>query len=281
MQFGLNLMLFSDRIRSDVMDKFAMIREMGFDGVEVPVFDPASMELDGIRQAAQAEGLGLTVSGALPPAARFYGKEKKARQAAARYMEATIEAALRLEAGLICGPLYKGVGDMDESMPLEAQREEVLDNMSAIMSRAEEADVRIAFEPLNRFETNFMNTTAQGIEFCEALQSPHAGLLLDTFHMHIEEKHSDDAIRKAAQAKRLFHFHASENDRGVAGSGQVNWIDIGEAIKQEGYRGWTVLETFNQANEAIRTAVSCWRPFYPSEEIFMREGLAFVQRLIG
>lgn len=115
---------------------------------------------------------------------------------------------------------------------------------------------------------------AQGIAFCSALKSPRAGLLLDTFHMHIEEKDSAAAIRAAAQAGCLAHFHAAENDRGTAGSGQVRWETVLPALRRTGYDGWVVLESFNQRNQPIKTAVSCWRPFFGSEREFLQLRLA-------
>jgi D-psicose/D-tagatose/L-ribulose 3-epimerase len=280
MKYGVNLMLFGDRVDRAMLDGLPIAKEHGFDGVEVPIFDPEKLPVDELRLAAEKAGLRLTASGALPPGARFYGPDKEARRRAEDYVRGLVRTVAALDARVVCGPLYKPVGDMDDSLPLERQREETARAFTDLAPEAETARVRLAFEPLNRFETNFMNTASQGIDFCEKIGNPAAGLLLDAFHMHIEEKDSGDAVRKAAGAGRLFHFHASENDRGVAGTGQVAWRELGEALRQVKYDDWVVLETFNQANEAIRTAVSCWRPFYPSETIFLREGLAFVKRVI-
>jgi D-psicose/D-tagatose/L-ribulose 3-epimerase len=98
--------------------------------------------------------------------------------------------------------------------------------------------------------------------------------------MHIEEKNMGESIRLAAGAGLLAHFHASENDRGVAGTGQVHWPQVAAGLESADYSGWVVLESFNQQNKAIRRAVSCWRPFYSSREEFLREGLSFVRNLL-
>lgn len=282
MKFGVNLMLFSDTVDRDVLDRFGFISELGFDGAEVPIFNPASIDVDAVRRRAEETGLGLTASGALPPGSRFYGDDAARCEAAARYVRETVRVVADLGASLVCGPLYKAVGDTDESLPLSEQRDQTAKRMADLGAEAGEGGVRLAFEPLNRFETNLLSTTKQGVEFCELVGGEAAGLLLDTFHMHIEEKDSAAAIRAAGASGRLAHFHASENDRGVAGSGQVRWREVAQALSSlqlaAKYDGWVVLESFSQSNEAIRTAVSCWRPFYPSPEEFMREGLAFVRR---
>lgn len=281
MKFGINLLLFNDTIGPSTLRRFAEIRTMGFDGVEIPIFDPGAVDTDRIRTAAEKAGLSLTVSGALPPGTRFYGTKKKDIKAAARYIVDVSKVAAALGSPVVCGPLYKAVGDMDLSVPLSTQRRETVKVMRPLMQKVENLGVTLAFEPLNRFESNFMNTVEQGIDFCQKLKSPSAGLLLDTFHMHIEEKDTAKAIRAAGRAGVIAHFHASENDRGIAGSGQVHWPEVSKALKGSRYRGWVVAESFSQKVEAIKTAVSCWRPFYHSEKEFLRKGLSFMKRSFG
>ena len=276
-RLGVNLLLFGDAPTPAVCRRFGGIRRTGFDGAEVPVFVPEAIDAARARAAAAGAGLALTASGALPPGARFYGRDAKARRAAERYLEGSIRTVAALGATVFCGPLYKAVGDVDASLPLARQRAETARALRPLAALARELGVTLAFEPLNRFETNFLNTAEQGIAFCEAVGSPAAGLLLDTFHMHIEEKDSAAAIRAAARAGRLAHVHAAESDRGVAGSAQVHWPEVFEALRGVRYGGWVVLESFNQRNQAIKTAVSCWRPFFESEEAFLNGGLAFVR----
>jgi D-psicose/D-tagatose/L-ribulose 3-epimerase len=280
MKYGVNLLLFGDTITAEIRQEFSRLKDMGFDGVEVPVFDPDRLPAEEIRRAAEDAALELTASGALPPAARFYGDDPEALRRGEGYLRGCIRALSALGAPLICGPLYKAVGDTDATLPLDSQREQTVRALEPLVAEAEEAGVVFAFEPLNRFETNFINTVAAGIEFCRALDSPAAGLLLDTFHMHIEEKDSAGAIRRAAEAGVLAHFHAAENDRGVLGTGQVHWAQVGETIRSADYDSWCVMESFSQSVREIRRAVSCWRPFYPSTDAFCRDSLLFMKNLI-
>jgi D-psicose/D-tagatose/L-ribulose 3-epimerase len=279
--FGVNLLLLGDHVTPAILRQFAAIRAAGFDSVEVPVFDPAAVAAGRIRATAERHGLRVTMSGALPPGTRFYGRDTAARARAAAYVRDCIRVAHALGAPVICGPLYKAVGDTDASLPLAAQRAQTAKAFAPLAREADAAGVTFAFEPLNRFETNFMNTVAQGIAFCRQVGSPRAQLLLDTFHMHIKEKDAAAAIGAAARAGVLAHFHASENDRGIAGTGQVQWHTVAAALRRAHYRGHIVLESFAQTNQAIRTAVSCWRPFYPSASRFMRDGLRFARTLFG
>ncbi|MBT4137924.1 MAG: sugar phosphate isomerase/epimerase [Candidatus Latescibacteria bacterium] len=277
MKFGVNLLLYNGLIGEAEIELFPLIKDIGFDGVEVPVFDPDKMNLIRIREAAKENGLSVSVSGALANGTRLYGDDKLLIKKAQHYLYTIIEAAVALGSPLICGPLYKCVGDMDLSIPLEEQRDQVAKNLRPIAKKAESVGVVLAYEPLNRFETNLINTVEQGIDFCKAQQSPSAQLLLDTFHMHIEEKDTAEALQRAFDAHCFGHFHASENDRGTAGSGQVHWDRVMETLKANGYDDRVVLESFSMKVEEIRKAVSCWRPFYDDPERFMRDGLAFVK----
>ena len=280
MKFGVNLLLYNGLIGDEELALFPLIKEIGFDVVEVPVFDPDKMNLRRIQDVAKENGLSLSVSGALAQGTRLYGDDDLLVKKAQYYLHTVIEAAFALGSSLVCGPLYKCVGDMDLSVPLEDQRAQVAKNLIPVVKKAESLGIVLAYEPLNRFETNLINTVEQGIAFCKVQQSTSAQLLLDTFHMHIEEKDSVKALDQAFMADCFGHFHASENDRGTAGSGQVHWDRVTEALKRQGYEKAVVLESFSMKVEEIRTAVSCWRPFYDDPERFMREGLAFVKGML-
>lgn len=277
MKFGVNLLLYGDRVTPALLDRFGYFRDLGFDGLEIPVFEPGTVDTEQIRQAAERHGLALTTSGAPPPGSRLYGDDSSARSAFADYIRGALRVNADLGSRLFVGPLYKPVGEHDQAIPLEDQREQTANAWRGLIAEAEEHAVTIGFEPLNRFETDLINTTEQGIAFCRRIGNRRARLLLDTFHMHIEEKDTAGAIEAARQADVLAHFHASENDRGTAGSGQVHWEPVVAALGAAGYDGWCVLESFDMKNQAIKTAVSCWRPFYESPEAFCRDGLAFVR----
>ncbi len=282
MFFGVNLMLFGDTVDREMLRSwFGQVEEIGFDGVEVPIFDAGSLNCDMIRGFAERYELRLTASGALPAGARFYGPDTARREVAERYLREGLRAASALGAPVFCGPFYKAPGDVGGPVPPEEQRAQTAQALHPLAELALEHGVTLAIEPLNRFETDLLNTVRDGAGFVRAVDSAGVGLLLDTFHMHIEEKDSADAVRLAADTGVLAHLHASENDRGTPGTGQVRWKAVSEALAETDYDGWVVLETFNQQNRAIRRAVSCWRPFYESEEAFMRQGLAFVRERFG
>ena len=133
----------------------------------------------------------------------------------------------------------------------------------------------LAIEPLNRFETDLVNTVEQAIELCDMVDRPNLGLLVDTFHMNIEEKDVGDAVRSAGS--RVFHVQVAENDRGTPGTGQVHWAEFFSALSAIDYQGQIVVESFLPTVAEIARAVSLWRPVAPSMDDLARDGLGFLR----
>ena len=137
----------------------------------------------------------------------------------------------------------------------------------------------LAIEPLNRFETDLVNTTEQGLELLDLIGTDNVGLLIDTFHMNIEEKSIGDAVRLAGS--KVFHVQVSENDRGTPGSGHVPWREFFAALDDIDYDGQIVVESFLPTVVEIARAVSLWRPVAPSMDALAADGLAFLRHSLG
>jgi D-psicose/D-tagatose/L-ribulose 3-epimerase len=144
---------------------------------------------------------------------------------------------------------------------------------------ASDTGVRLAIEPLNRFETDLINTAERARELIDAVGSPAVGLHLDTFHMNIEESSPYEAILTAGD--RLYHVHASESNRGTPGTAQANWDDLARGLRAVGYEGAVVIETFTPAVQAIARAAAIWRPLAPSQDSLASEGLKFLRGLLA
>ena len=127
---------------------------------------------------------------------------------------------------------------------------------------AEDKGVTLALEPLNRFETSFINLTEQALELMRMIDSPRVKLMMDTFHANIEEKSLGKAIEAAGQ--NLVHVHANENDRGTPGTGHVAWNEIAAALKKVKFDGTLVIESFSTEVKEIARAAAVWRPLAPT-----------------
>jgi D-psicose/D-tagatose/L-ribulose 3-epimerase len=136
-------------------------------------------------------------------------------------------------------------------------------------------EVTLGLEAINRFETDLVNTSAEAVALAEASGSSHVGALLDTFHLNIEEKDVKGAIELAA--KKLVHFHISDNDRGVPGSGHVPWDQVREGLISVGYDGWVVAEMFVIAGNPASADLNIWRDIEPNATKAAKQALKFMQ----
>lgn len=282
MQFGANTFIWTSPFATDKdLGLLPHVRALGFDLIEIAVEEPALVDAARLKAALAKTGLGAIVCGAFGPERNLASADPALRQNADRYVRALIELAADVGSPLVAGPMYSSVGK--ERLATAEERagewQRAVSGLRALAAVAGARGVRLAIEPLNRFETDMINVVEQGMALIADAGSPHLGLHLDTFHMHLEEKDSGAAIRRAGD--RLFHLHACENDRGVPGSGQVRWQEIAEGLAAIGYDGAVVIESFTPAVQSIARAVCIWREIAPSQDAIAADGLAFLRALLA
>jgi D-psicose/D-tagatose/L-ribulose 3-epimerase len=282
MQFGANTFIwrspFSTKTDLDLIDK---IKTMGFDFIEIAVESSALIELTTLKSTLQQKGMKAVMCGVFGTGRNLSSLEAEERANAESYLKWMIDAAAEMDTGLVIGPMYSAVGKARLEDPADREREWQLavSGLKAMCKHAAERGVRLAFEPLNRFETDMVNVVEQGLKLIAEVGEPNLGLHIDTFHMHLEEKDPAAAIRNAGD--RVFHVHACENDRGVPGTGQVNWEDIFKALREINYQGIVSIESFTPEVKSIARAVSIWRSIAPDQDSIARDGLEFLKSLPG
>ncbi|MHB8088262.1 MAG: sugar phosphate isomerase/epimerase family protein, partial [Anaerolineaceae bacterium] len=203
------------------------------------------------------------------------------RENAKTYIRWLIDAAYQIGTSVVSGPMYSSVGK-DHYESAEDRKKEWSFAVAGIAEMADYAaakNIKLAFEPLNRFETDMINVVSQGMKFIDDVDRKNVGFHLDTFHMHLEEKDSAKAILMAGD--RIFHFHACENDRGIPGTGQVHWNEIARALKETKYDGPVVIESFTSQVKEIARAVCIWREIAPSQDAIASQGLAFLKSILA
>jgi D-psicose/D-tagatose/L-ribulose 3-epimerase len=276
LRLGVNLMAWSGQVDVGL---FPRIADLGYDGVELPLLAPDAVDAPAVRQALAEAGLRCTASGALPPRASLLDPAR--RQRAVNWIDNCLACAAACGAEVLCGPFCAPVGELVGRGPTEAERESCLAGLRVLADRARARGVVLAIEVLNRFETYFMNTATDAVALIDAVDSPWVGAHLDTFHMNLEEKSVPAALRLAG--RRLAHVHFSENDRGVVGSGHVDWPGVRAALRDAGYLAsdrWIVAETFAGGVPEIAAATAIWRPLVPDPWTYARESLRFMKALL-
>jgi D-psicose/D-tagatose/L-ribulose 3-epimerase len=264
---------FSDRD----LGTFGKVRSLGYEQVEVCIEDPARLTAKAVAKAASDAGLSVLICGAFGPDRDVSHGDRERRRAGLDYLRGCVEFAAGVGSPLVSGPMYAPTGQarlLDPGARGEQWRR-ATDSLAQVAEFAGDVNVRLAVEPLNRFETDLVNTVEQGLRLCADVGADNVGLLLDTFHMNIEEKSIAGAIRDAGSHVR--HFHACENDRGAPGTGHVEWTEVFAALDEIGYRGDTVIESFTPDNLEIARAVSLWRPLARDSDTLAADGLRFLR----
>ena len=278
MKFGVNTFVWVSPFTTQAAAGLAAkARQMGADILELAIEDPGQVDVGAVKAELAKAGLQPIVCGAFGPDRNLCSGDPAVRENAKRYIRWLIDAAAELGSPTVIGPMYSSVGKAHLEDPRARQEEWDLSiaGMREMAEYAAQKGVRLALEPLNRFETDMINTVAQGLDYLREVGMENVGLHLDSFHMHMEEKSSGAAIRMAGP--KIFHFHACENDRGVPGTGQVHWREIAAALKETGYNGPVVIESFTPEVKEIARAVCIWREIAPSQDAIAAQGLEFLK----
>ncbi len=282
MRFGVNTWVWTSPLTTAELERLAPhIRGLGFDWLEVPLESLDDLDYRRGAQILRDHGLGVSTCAAMGPDRDLIHPEPAIRESGMRYLRGAIDAAQTLGATSLVGPLYSAVGRTWPQTPDERAHDldVLVKNLSELAQYAGDHGVVLCLEPLNRFETSFINLAAQAIEVVDRVGHPACQIMLDTFHMNIEEKSLGAAIR--AVGPRLRHFHACENDRGAPGSGNVTWAEVGQALKAIGYDGPVVIESFTAKVKSIARAAAIWRALAPTQDDLARDGLAFLKKLLA
>ncbi len=280
MRFGINTFLFTSPFTNKSTRLFPQFREWGFQTIEIPIEDPS--HIDPAYVKGELDRCGLVCGSAcacLGPDRDLRGTPQQQKNSL-DYMMRVIDQMVVLECPSLIGPVYSAVGRADAVPAPEYKRQwrTVVKNLKTLCKYAEKHGKQICMEPLNRFETDFINTCDQALQMVKDVGSPALKLHLDTFHMNIEEKFQATAIRKAG--KLLGHFHACGSDRGTPGSDHIDWPSIAKALKGVGYKGDMVIESFTTDVKVIARAAAIWRRIEPTRNEIAVNGLKFLKKTL-
>ena len=278
MRLGINTFLFTSPFTNASTSLFKQFKKWGFESVEIAVEDPSHIDPAHINAELARHGL---VCGSI---CACMGEDRDLRgtpenqETGKTYLKAIIDQAAEMGKARVIGPLYSAVGRADAVEPKEYARQwkTVVRNLKEVAKHAERRGVVLALEPLNRFETDFINTAEQGLKMIADVGSPALKLHLDTFHMNIEEKDQAKAIRKAG--RQLAHFHACGSDRGTPGGDHIAWPEIVRALRAVGYDGDVVIESFTKDVKIIARAAAIWRQIEPSNQDIAAKGAKFLKK---
>ncbi|EEF58087.1 sugar phosphate isomerase/epimerase family protein [Pedosphaera parvula] len=278
MRFGINTFLFTSPFTNDSTKLFKQFKKWGFDSIEIPVEDPSHIDPAHVKAELDKHGLVCgSVCACMGPDRDLRGTPEN-QETGLKYMMTLIDQMVVLDCPSLIGPVYSAVGRADAVPPNEykVQWKTVVRHLKTLSKYAQKNGRQVCLEPLNRFETDFINTCDQALQMIQDVNNPALKLHLDTFHMNIEEKYQADAIKKAG--KLLGHFHACGSDRGTPGNDHLDWKPIVAALKSIKYDGDVVIESFTTDVKVIARAAAIWRRIEPTQDEIAVKGLKFLKK---
>lgn len=274
-RIAVHLALWTRDWSDDVLPFARKAADLGYDGVEISLLGAAARMPLEVGRAIREMGLAVTTTYGLSRAEDIGNADPMIRSCGIDALERAIKASAALGSRQLSGVLYAPWGHFDGLRKRERSAR-AIDGLKVVASVAETLDVRLGLEAINRFETDIVNTAAEAVAMSGAVASSHVGVLLDSFHMNIEESDAPAAIR--ATGEKLFHFHCVDNDRGVPGGGPIDFGAQAAALSAIHFDGWITAELFILPDAAVSADLSIWRPIEPDPDGAARDALAFIRK---
>lgn len=280
-KYGVSTWLWTSPFTTDTIELFPKIKSMGYDVVEIPVEYPDMIDGLKVKHALHEHGLEAVVCGAFGPTRDLTNEDPAVHKHCFEYILKCFNLCNMWNAGFLAGPMYSSVGKARMVPPEQRliEWERAVKNLYKVCQMAEEHSLMIALEPLNRFESDLVNTAEDVMELVNDINHPAAKVLLDGFHMAIEEK--DIATAIITVGARLIHVQVSENYRGIPGTGQTPWQSFKKGLEQIQYKGTVSIESFTPDIKELAGAVCIWRNLADSQDNFGSEGISFLKKLLN
>lgn len=275
MKYGMNLLLWTDHLDESMRPLLERLKKMGFDGVEVPVFDTTPERCATWAKWLDELGLERTSVTARGEAENPISGDRNVRELGISKNKLAVDCTEALGASLMVGPFHSALGVFTGSGPTADEWKRGVESMQQLSEHAARRNVTLGVEYLNRFECYLLNSAEDTSRFLKDVKHPTCRMIYDTFHANIEEKSLSASIQKSAAD--ITHVHISENDRGTPGEGHVPWLEVFQSLARINYQGWLTIEAFGMSLPSLVAATKIWRKMYRDEEQLAKDGLGFMK----
>ena len=262
---------------NETLDLIDRTKTLGFDLIEIPLMEIGKIDPAAIKQRLEDVGLGVCTSTACSEDTDITGEDKATQQRGVEYLKACVKATAEMGGKTFSGVIYSAIGRKIDAIPGEEYWERAAVGLKNVAQYAQDFDVTIGIEPINRYETFLVNTCDQALRLREMIDEPNVGIHPDAYHMNIEENEFYEPTKKVAPY--ICHFHLSESHRGIPGQGTVDWESIYRALSESGYDGVVGLESFDEVSDAMRAATCVWRKMATSSDELLTKGLQYLHSL--
>jgi len=277
MKLGIHAMAWTPHWSDDSLPLIDRVADLGLDFIEIPLMGIDDVHPGPIRVRLDGAGIDVVTSTVLSESTDITSPDPAVRAAGLAYLRRCVEVTAELGAPQFSGVIYGMHGKRPRERPGQQEWEWSAECLARLAEYAAEAGITLGLEPVNRYESPLINTCEQALRLAEMIGAANIKIHLDTYHMNIEEKSWRDPVALAGE--RLCHFHLCENDRGIPGSGLVDWEELFGALGKLHYKGYAGLESFVDVSGDMVAGTCVWRDLAPSGDMLVNEGTAFLRRL--
>lgn len=280
-KFGVSTWLWTSPFTTETIALFPKIKSMGYDAVEIPVEYPEKIDAKKVKAALEQNGLEAIVCGAFGPTRDLTHDDHEVHKNCFMYIRECLDFCNEWNSTFLAGPMYSAVGKarMVSTEQRKKEWERAVTNVYNVCLMAGARNLQIALEPLNRFESDMVNTADDVLRLVKDINHPAAKIMLDGFHMAIEERCIEQAITSAGD--NLIHLQVSENYRGTPGTGQTPWQSFKQGLRKIDYKGTISIESFTPEIKELAGAVCIWKNLAPTQDGFAQDGITFLKKLLN
>jgi len=275
--FGIHPFVWTDAWSHESVHLIERAQDLGFGVLDIPVRTLDERDIQATRTKLDALDMRAVAVAGVGEPYDLTSDEESVRQTTLEYLKKLVCNTHGIGANVLAGVYYGPIGKLVGRGPTEEELARSAAGLRKVARFARDYGVKLALEPVSRYETYLLNTAEQGLAMVHRIGEPNVGLLLDTYHMNIEEKDFYDPI--VAAGDQLFHLHASENDRGIPGTGLVQWDRVFQALREINYEGVITIESFVTTVPEIAASTCVWRSLAPDGDTLAGEGLTFLKRM--
>lgn len=279
---GVHLMVWTSTLGEDTLALFQKAKDMGYDGVEIPLIDPMNIKQDLVekmRKELDRLHLECICAGGLVKSENLVDKDENIRKRGEMFLNRFIDLCSDLGSKSLGGPLYGTFGMTVGRRRTDWEWDFAVNSLRKAADYAKDKGITLCLEVLNRYETYFINIAQDGVNLVKDINRSNVKLHLDSYHMNIEEKDFYTPIINSKEY--LGYFHCSENDRGIPGTGHVNWDEVFKGLSEINYSGWLGIESFCGPMDAAPVASSVWRKLADNIDDIPAQGLKFIRKKAG
>ena len=278
-KFGVDTLIWSESYSEKDLWVISKAKEVGFDAVDINIADPEAFPVDLVKKKISEVGIETVTSYGLPKDGNTISPDREIRERGVKLLKKVVDINIELGSKIIGGIPYASWGYVTGKPRTEQEWDWSIEAMRNVAAYAEErSDLTIAVECVNRFETHFLNIASDAVQYCKDVGTGNMSVHLDSFHMIREENSFREAVETCGK-KYLGYVHVCESHRGIPGTGLVPWKEFFTAIRDVGYTGPMVIESFDPSFETINMVCAIWRKLAESGEELAVEGLKYLRTI--